>query len=176
MLWRKWCHPKYFRNSQCHHLCFFWSHQAALLPCPHSPDPLCQQVFRQGRHTQLHRAGEGLLFLQAVFNRQESEMTWKPPDIKSWTSGTLRTLSELCHHWEKHSATKCRSHSLSLNNMNRCNIKENLSGGWNLSTKGKKNMVIHYQGSRICRHVKFWMGGGKKENSIFKIWQSMANN
>lgn len=78
---------------------FFLSHQAALLPPPpHTPDPLCQQVFRQGRHTQLHRAGEGLLFLQAVFNRQESEMTWKPPDIKSWTSGTLRTLSELWHH------------------------------------------------------------------------------
>lgn len=136
----------------------------------HSPDPLCQQVFRQGRHTQLHRAGEGLLFLQAVFNRQESEMTWKPPDIKSWTSGTLRTLSELWHHWEKHS--KCRSHSLSLNNMNRCNIKELYQVVGICLQKEKKYMVIHYQGSRICRHVKFWIGGGKKKTSLFWKFES----
>lgn len=30
--------------------------------------------------------------------------------------------------------------------------------------KEKKYMVIHYQGSRICRHVKFWIGGKRKEN------------
>lgn len=39
----------------------------------------CQQVFRQGRHAQFHRAGEGLFFLQAVFNRQENPKTLKPP-------------------------------------------------------------------------------------------------
>lgn len=33
------------------------------------------QVFRQGGHAHVHRAGEGLHLLQAVFNWQEGQVT-----------------------------------------------------------------------------------------------------
>lgn len=51
----------------------------------------CYQVFCEGRLSQLHRSGEGIVVLEAVFNRKENTRIVKTLAFKSWTFITQKS-------------------------------------------------------------------------------------